>query len=724
MRFTIRRILVLLGLSLIIWFTYSVATERYDVHELYNKLILKNKFDEESFIKADTKMREDLHYSNYEYSGYQKFIKTAGVEKLKSMPIQERCDLFFNQFMKDNKDWSLQSFVSPAFDKDIVNKKGFFNKIGKRIKNAKPGKGKNYVITLQDNITIEQDYQSMVRRSKKIEQEMADTMTLFRLYGKCFIDNTNQKLNSIYNDLTGKFFSSFTSALPRYTFDLELLQENSIPIVNDLNYFEGQLKPFDSQDSNFIEFLHKNSNGKGILISANNRHERDITKLIRVLRALNNKLPIQIVHRNDLKKSAQNLINLVATTDVDHLLNPTSREYDIFKPELELLNHYKDYGSEFPKQQVFFVDISQSVTNAARREFAGYSNKILALMFCSFKEVIVLDADSVPLVPIEDFFNSAKYKLGGAYMFKDRSLRDYNDWVETNYFAKLMPSQKESIDSLFDMKVTEKTLGNNYMTGWRHFQEAGVVVIDKQKHFVGILASIFLLLWKDPVKSSVWGEKELYWLGMSMVGDEDYEFNEYAAGSVGKVSVDPKFKYYPNSDAHELCSSHPGHVDSDGKLLWVNSGFDYCKNNGHFQDLNRFPHQQIGSDEVARMYSNPLEVDSVVVPPDLPRFRDVGSPVILARENGLKIAWKKRKLDCDEIKDDTNQIFDYGPQKGWVKNAICRGYQYCAYDSIEGLESDGTSTMNKGKFFQFDAETIKNIEFISKVWFTGQKRLA
>ena len=40
----------------------------------------------------------------------------------------------------------------------------------------------------------------------------------------------------------------------------------------------------------------------------------------------------------------------------------------------------------------------------------GYSNKILAMLFTSFEELILLDADVVPLVPPEEFFNSKQYK--------------------------------------------------------------------------------------------------------------------------------------------------------------------------------------------------------------------------------------------------------------------------------------------------------------------------
>ena len=41
------------------------------------------------------------------------------------------------------------------------------------------------------------------------------------------------------------------------------------------------------------------------------------------------------------------------------------------------------------------------------------------------------------------------------------------------------------------------------MTGWRHYQEAGVVAYNKMQHFLGILMMFPLALWSEPVQSSI-----------------------------------------------------------------------------------------------------------------------------------------------------------------------------------------------------------------------------
>lgn len=720
MRFTLRRLTYFCAVLLLLALVYSSIFYEDNIYNLYQKHVNKVEYSESSFAVADYITRRDLHFSNYEFSGYRKFIKTINVENFEKLSVNDRCQVFFNHFQKENALWSLQYYDFPSYDKDITNKAAYFKKSSDLFLKHR---GKHYTIKSRDNVTIERDYHEMVARTKLIEQGMADTMTLFRLYGKCFIQNTNTKMKGAYDNLTKKFFQPL-SRLPKFLIDNVILEENSIPSFDESNVFKGDVIKM-SENDNMISFINHNLNGKGILISAANRHSKDVERLIRVLRALNNKLPIQIFHRNDLSARAQDQIKLVATTDIEHLLDPVSKHFD-HKPELDLLKEYQNYGSEFPKQQVFFVDTSKTLEHDQRRTFSGYSNKLLALMLCSFEEVIILDADTVPLVSIESFFESEKYKLGGAYFFKDRTIRDYNNWIETNYFTKLMPSHRSSIDWLFGMRVTDKTLKNRYMTGWRHLQEAGVVVINKKKHFTGILASMFLLLWKEPVKSSVWGEKELYWLGLSLVGDEGYEFNEHAAGSVGQISSDPRYKYYPNSDSVELCSSHPGHVDKNGKLLWINSGVDHCKKNGYFPDFQKFPLLKVGSMKVMAMYNNPLDVGAIVIPPDLPTYRESGSPFDLTKELKFEATRDKTKLDYDEIdrKLDINQFMEWGPQKGWVKNSICTGYQYCAYDSIEPYgEAIENERFRKGKVIQLDDEAIRNYQYLAKIWYIGGTRL-
>lgn len=301
-----------------------------------------------------------------------------------------------------------------------------------------------------------------------------------------------------------------------------------------------------------------------------------------------------------------------------------------------------------------------------------------------------------------------------------------NNFLETNYFTKLCPTNPNSMDTLFDIKlITNHTLRNPYMVGYRHYQEAGIVAINKSRHFLGILMMFPLAVWKEPVRSSIWGEKEMYWLGLSIAGDEDYQFNKYSAASIGEITTNSYHRHYPNSDTRELCSSHPGHIDKNGKLLWVNSGFKYCKKNAHFRDRNKFPFETFLSEELGSLYENPLKIKHGIVPPDLPILRQPGSPIDLTNENLIKDHWKTRTKDMDELDDEESvkikQKADSNPQKGWNKNAICSGYQYCAYDLID-RHPHNEGPWEKGNLFEFSDELKSDYDYLGNIWVNGRTR--
>ncbi|KAK6463287.1 mannosyltransferase [Scheffersomyces coipomensis] len=737
MRVSIRRFALVILLFFLGGTIYSAIYVNYiHIHRLYQDIFIFEQFDSESFKASDLIIKNEIHYPNYVYSGYKDFISSFNSKSLsaiKALPLEEKCQAVFEQFHETDPDWKFPSFVDPdyLYDKSIENKQGYFHRAQDRLRKTRPEDERN--ITYRDNIGINNDFNRQIMKTKQIEQKMADITTLMRLYDKCFIKNDDQltpNLKELYDRFTSKLFHYITPNLPLFQLsDHREIPANEFPVLNKDNEFLGDTISFDPEKENIIEFIHKHSNGRGIVISATTRHAKDLTRLIRILRALNNKLPIQILYKGDINKRSKEYIELTATCDVEFLLNKEHTNiYEKFMPELDLLNDYKSYGSEFPKQQVMFVNIVHTIAKNFKYGFPGYSNKVLALLFSSFKEIIMLDADTVPLVQLEHFFNSEEYLNSKTYFFRDRTLRDINSYIETNYFTKLMPSSEKSIDVLFDIpRITDKTLKNNYMTGFRHHQEAGVVVIDKVEHFGGLLMGLPLSLWREPVKSSIWGDKEMYWLGLSMAGDENYEFNKYEAASVGEFTVKNDHKYYTNTKAKEICSSHPGHVGKDGKLLWINSGFGYCKKNGYYRDRVKHPFALLDPEELNVLFSSPLKIRAAIVPPKIPYFRQPYSPTDSTAERAVAKKWKERKKDVDEISpivDGKVQLFvdDHDPQKGWVKNSICFGYQYCAYDLIESYDSTEDKIIyDRGYSFEFKEEDVKFYDYLSKVWITASR---
>lgn len=684
----------------------------------------------------DLKTRRRIHNSNYEFSAYRDFLKLYKnkKDKIHKAPLEEKCVAFFNHWSEKHPDWMFRTFqnIGERYDKSIVDKKFCYERSRKLILENKH----NQEISKEDNRTIEEMFQKGVRESTKVHADMADTVSILRLYGKCFLGThstepkheRSEKESKLFNTYTDKLFPFFNMDILPEFFSAELedsIPKNSIPQFDAHDKYLGHVL-FNPEEINLIDFMHQNNNGRGIVISAASHHTEDMVKLIRLLRALNNKLPIQILYDNGFDKELKERVQHVATQSVEELFDSKwADDFDSISPEISLFEKSKEYGSEFPKQLLWFVNVHGTIHKAFTDSFVSYSNKNLALIFSSFREIILMDADTIPAIPIEEFFDRKEYRETGTLYFQDRSLRQTNQWIETNYYAQLFPNNENSLDTLFDIpRVTKKTLGNKYMSGWKHHMESGVVVFDKSRHFLGMMMTISLCLWREPALTSVWGDKETYWMGLSMAGDENYHMNELGAASLGETT-NPAYKVFKDSEVPEICGTHPGHVYKEtGQLLWFNAGFKFCKRNSYEEDTDKFPYSIFNVTDVQQLYETALQVHAAVVPPDMPYYRPMNSPPeTVPAEKAFAHSWGGRKKDMDELPDMNDgtdrRIKDYGPQKGWVTSRVCNGNFYCAYPEV--VSYDDTSKTDRGYYVEFSEYHKKFYAYLGKIWMTGQK---
>ena len=79
-------------------------------------------------------------------------------------------------------------------------------------------------------------------------------------------------------------------------------------------------------------------------------------------------------------------------------------------------------------------------------------------------------------------------------------------------------------------------------------------------------------------------------------------------------TTEQKYKYYPNSDSNEVCSTHPGHIDDNGRLLWINSGFSYCKRMDIFEIKENFLFQLFELNDLVELYNSPIKIRAGLVP--------------------------------------------------------------------------------------------------------------
>ena len=103
-------------------------------------------------------------------------------------------------------------------------------------------------------------------------------------YGK--ENKLNDQLNTLYKDFTKRIFPFMNEVSPRFRKAGEI-EDYGWPVYDDnSNIIERK----DDLTENPIDFINKNVKGRGIVISVSTRHSKDVSRLIKVLRALNNKL--------------------------------------------------------------------------------------------------------------------------------------------------------------------------------------------------------------------------------------------------------------------------------------------------------------------------------------------------------------------------------------------------------------------------------------------------
>ncbi|OQE11339.1 hypothetical protein PENFLA_c072G05022 [Penicillium flavigenum] len=302
--------------------------------------------------------------------------------------------------------------------------------------------------------------------------------------------------------------------------------------------------------------LHASSHhgGRGIVFTAGDNHAAFLLAAIPSLRTLGCELPVEIMYLGD--------------SDLG----------EDFRAELEAL------------PGVVTRDLSAMVSDEGWR-LTGWAGKPFSILFSSFREVILIDADSLFFVNPEVLFNDEDYVRTGALFFKDRMI---------------MPeSKKRWLQQILPKPISKLVRQSRMWTGESgHMQESGVVVVDKWTHFVALLLVCRL---NGPDRDGdkkagivgtydmVYGDKETFWIGWELAGDTSYAFHPGAAGTMGVIQDPDNFN--PTNDlpasnldrglaatvtkrhrkmapGHEsdltICAPQLLHLDRDKRPLWFN----------------------------------------------------------------------------------------------------------------------------------------------------------
>lgn len=467
-----------------------------------------------------------------------------------------------------------------------------------------------------------------------------------------------------------------------------------LPVYSTFNLKSNkvEVKKFQSEIQCNIKKLQSGLKGKGIVVTANDMLVPELSGLISIMKLNGNKLPVQIVHKGDLSKPSIKHLVKIASDPIMKL--PSIKDSKTMSM------------SKITTFELTFVDVSKVIDDKFKSYFNGFGMKLLALLFSSFEEMIMLDTDTVPLLPLKDYFEMEGYTSTSTLFFRDREANSFIYDGIVQFFKSFLNSEYEN-HYLGLPKVTEETLHNRFFgDSARHFMESGLFAINKKQKFDGVLLSVVLQFFQL-FTGSLHGEKEFIWLGQEYMSN-NYNFNKHGAVSIGELSSGREEQ---GLKSHELCSTHPGHLDDDGKtLLWFNSGFMTCKKpQSYFKDVNYARNKGKSLQELKLEYISPLVIKHALIPPPAEYFSSSFS-----QDNELD---KNQMIDPEMNAEITpQQLFDTEPIRSWIMTPHCSNYLWCAYDIIQGGE--------QGKFISFTPELTDLWQFWGHTWvgyFQGAK---
>ncbi|KAG7885989.1 hypothetical protein KL938_001021 [Ogataea parapolymorpha] len=481
-------------------------------------------------------------------------------------------------------------------------------------------------------------------------REILNTLNHMRIVNKLFFQNPapleTSEMNDLCREATTVVYPWLSGYHPTFTkYNKRMDEVNADVFLED-------------DSTCLLKKIQTKLSGRGIVITASDGQVPELSGLLALLRVSGNKLPIEIFHNNDLSLTSIKKLIEVATDPIMKL--PKGTKF-----------------AKQPTQDLTFVDVSKTVIFRYKHFFQRWYMKLLACLFSSFEEIIVLDTDTVPLLGIEEYLQLPAYRDTHSLFFRDREANSFLYEGIMKFFIEFLNSDVER--DYLQLKVpSDETLHNRFFgEKARHYMEAGLFALNKKEKFDGLLMAVSMPFFKL-ISNSVHGEKEFIWLGQEFMG-RTYRFNSHPAVAVGTLT-DKKHRLVAN----ELCSTHPGHISDDAKsLLWFNSGFLTCKRpDSYFKDINYERNEGKDLLQLKKEYISPLHITSALIPPPAEYNLDSG---------------------------------DGEPTRGWVMTSQCENYLWCAYDVIGGGKNE---KIPKGQVISFSAQDTEKWDNLGEIWVT------
>lgn len=470
----------------------------------------------------------------------------------------------------------------------------------------------------------------------------ADEITLEDVLGIESVLDLQNPLNISSEDYMRRMFPFFKDV----TVTMKPLWPEITNLRTDIVEPRPNLAP--NFNENFWSYWREYAQGKGIVITLAERTKPLFFKQIKVLEHMGNKLPIQVVTKGTefSKGFISELSKFVKTTN----------------------------------QQIYLVDCAPLLDTTFAGEFINnVVNKWLAVIFNTFEEIILLDVDAVPFIPLEQFLEDPKYKSTGMLLYKDRNMPNEHTFsycihmlaeVEPSYQEdKLLKSKLKFLrkQKSFDESEEASVYQNFFHDMLLHHVDSGLVVINKSSNLNGLIFS-FMLHLDGKMQRCVYGDKEIFWLGQLYAG-ETYSIHPVDGGIVGPVTE--TLNEDNSQTTYQICGAQIAHSSEHGELLWTNGGLQTCKiidsaANDFENNYNYFEDRYGTIEELQNLYDSPLRIEGVIVP-------------------------------------NINQ-------NPWIQLLECAKYTYCA------TATSGAMSKKGDHMIQFDKRMSQRLTNIAKIW--------
>ncbi|KAG0043876.1 hypothetical protein BGZ83_010944 [Gryganskiella cystojenkinii] len=342
--------------------------------------------------------------------------------------------------------------------------------------------------------------------------------------------------------------------------------------------FPWILNRFETSFDLFEETTKTGGGGRGIVMSIGNYHTRFARTTIKTLRdVLGCRLPIEIYYMG---------------------------EFDLAPDQRAWYESFEDVKT---------IDITKLVDNDLLR-LGGWAAKPFIMLMTRFQEVILMDSDATFFQDPAVLFEDEGYKEVGTVYFYDRTVFPGGD-QKRNWMKSFLPTMSN-----------HPAKSRWFTKKGDHEMESGVVVIDKGRHFLGMLAICNINAYyerEEVTYVQTWGDKESFWVAMEMI-QERYSFLRYGGGVLGNwgdmipfwkenlpqeeidrynqaeklTRVHPVMIEFPNDQSNRevnynrVCGNL-AHFDYRGQPIWWNSGVvvnkfmtksPYLKYNAYMRD--------------------------------------------------------------------------------------------------------------------------------------------